>query len=63
MAQITVQIAGGEEISQQANTVGELKQTLSLTNFTAAVNGETQADDYQLRDGDHIDLAQAVKGA
>lgn len=60
---VIAQVLGGEKkVLDEVNTVGDVKSKLSVTNYTATVNGETQTDGYELEDGDFVSLTQAVKG-
>lgn len=63
MAKVQVQAVGGSIQQKEANTVGELKQMLNLTEFQATVNGEPEGDDYELADYEFVALAPKVKGA
>lgn len=62
MAQVSVKIAGGSMQLKDAATIGELKNSLGLTNHSAAVNGEIEDDSYQLSEGEFITLSPQVKG-
>lgn len=61
---IIAQVAGGsKQVLDDVDTVGELRSKLSLgTGYTAAVNGDSQSDDYNLDDGDFVTFAKATKG-
>ena len=63
MAKVQAQVVGGSIKQIEANTVGEVKEQLSSPTYTATVNGEPEADDYQLEDYEFVSLAPAVKGA
>ena len=63
MAKVQVQVTGGALTQQEAATVGELKQKLSVPNHQAVVNGDAAGDDFQLEDFQFVALAPSVKGA
>lgn len=70
MASVIVQRVGAEKQTCDAETIGDLKKQLGLSNYSAEVKciseGETsyssQGDDFQLSDGDMVKLAQNTKG-
>lgn len=62
MAEVFVKVTGGARKSEEADTIGELKEQLELENYTATVNGEEADDDHELEDDDIVALAKAVKG-
>lgn len=60
---VIAQVLGGEKkVLDNVETVGDVKQQLGVTGYTATVNGDTQSDGYDLEDGDFVSLSQAVKG-
>lgn len=62
MAKVFVKVIGGTRKAEEADTVGELKESLELENYTATVNGEEADDEQELEDDDIVALAKAVKG-
>lgn len=62
MAKVKVQVLGGTEQEKDANTIGELKKSMSLDNFQASVNGEPVADNHTLGQWDFVAFTQQVKG-
>lgn len=63
MAKITVQVTGGSLQQKEASNVTDLLAQLSLTNYTANVNGDAVANDYEFEDYEFVILAPSVKGA
>jgi len=64
MAKVQVQVAGGSIVQKEVETLGELKELMNASNYTATINGEPESDDnYSLSDFEFITLAPAVKGA
>lgn len=60
---VVAQVLGGEKkVLDNVNTVKDVTTQLKVTGYTATTNGETAAEDDELRDGDFVSLAQAVKG-
>lgn len=62
MASVIASVIGGTPMRVDATTVGDLKNKLELTNYTAAVNGETEDDDFTLSAEDFVSLSKAAKG-
>lgn len=63
MALVNVKISGQAEVRQfSVSTIGELKTELSLSNYSAAVNGSPQNDNFELSDAQLVTLAPSVKG-
>lgn len=64
MAKVTVTVLGSENpvVLEGVETVGEVKAEMNCPNHAATVSGEPVDDDDELRDGDFVDLAPAVKG-
>lgn len=63
MAKVQAQVVGGDIKQHDAETVGELKAKLSLTNYQATVNGEPADDSQELSDFEFVAFAPKVKGA
>lgn len=60
---IIAQVLGGEKkVLDDVGTVKDVKVALNATSYTATVNGDQQADHYEVEDGDFVSLSQAVKG-
>lgn len=62
MAKVTVKVTGGDIKEMNADTVGDIKDELNLSDYTATVNGEPAEDDYELEDFNFVTLSTAVKG-
>lgn len=63
MANIIVKILGKDGAQDKsAETVGELKSLLGLSNHSASVNGSAQENDFSLSDGQLVTFSTAVKG-
>lgn len=62
MANIVASVLGGNPKRMDVDTVGEAKEELNLTNYTASVNGEPADDDTELTDEDFVSFAPSVKG-
>lgn len=62
MAKVIVKVLGGSPQEKEADTVGELREGLSLENYTATVNGETADDETELEDNQLVFFAPSVKG-
>ena len=62
---ITVQILGGDltvlELDD-GDTVGTVKDTLEVANYTATVNGEPAEDDFELAEYEFVTLSPQIKG-
>lgn len=57
------QALGGEKtVHDNVRTVKDVCERMKLVGYTATVNGDQQAPDYALEDGDFVSLSQAVKG-
>lgn len=63
MAKVHAQVVGGSVKDVEADTVGEVKEQMKASTYTATVNGEPAADDDQLEDYQFVSLAPSVKGA
>ena len=60
---VTVQVIGGSTKSfDNFNTVGDIKKSLNLGNYTAQLNGEAANDNTPLQDYAFVALSAAVKG-
>ena len=63
MAQVAAKVMGGSLQEKDAETVGDLKESMNLEgNYSAQVNGEPADDDTQLRDRDFVTFTKSVKG-
>lgn len=62
MAKIVVKVLGSAPKEIDASTVGGVKTALSLSNYTANVNGEPADDNASLSEMDFVTLSPAVKG-
>lgn len=62
MAKVIVRVVGQNPREVEASTVGEVKRTLGLNNYTASVNREPASDGDGLTDDDLVLLAPSVKG-
>lgn len=62
MAQITVKVSGGNVKEMEAETIGEVKETMGLPNHVATINGEPASDEDELEDFNFVVLSTAVKG-
>lgn len=63
MAKVIVQVTGGQKQELEAATVGEVKQKLQATGYTANLNGNPAKDEQSLNAYDLVTLAPPVKGA
>lgn len=62
-ANVVVQVSGGsKQVLDGVSTVGDVKQRLGLSGYTAMVNGNPTQDCTQLQDGNYVTLAQPIKG-
>lgn len=60
---VVAQVLGGEKkVFDDVRTVKDVTNKLGATGYTATVNGDQQAEGYELDDGDFVSLSQAVKG-
>jgi hypothetical protein len=62
MAKVVAKIVGGSAKDLTAETVGEVKRQLGVTNYQANVNAEPADDALVLEEDDFITLSPAVKG-
>lgn len=62
MAKVIAKVIGGQPKEMDAESVADLKAQLSLTNYTASVNGSTVEDGYELTDYEFVSLSPSVKG-
>lgn len=62
MASVVVKVLGGSAQDKTAESVGELKSQLGLTNNSALVNGSPQDDSFLLSDGQIVAFGASVKG-
>lgn len=62
--QVQAQIAGGEvKVVRNVETVKELRRKLDLDkDHSATVNGEPEADEYELNDYELVTFAPKVQG-
>lgn len=63
MAKVNAKVLGGNTVEREALTIGDLKQQMNLTNYTAKVNGEIAQDDYYLSEEDFVLFTANAKGA
>ena len=63
MALVKVKILGNSEIKEYSvDSIGELKEELGLSNYSANVNGTAQGNDFKLADAQLVTFAPSVKG-
>ena len=63
MALVKVKTLGNAEIKEYSvDTIGQLKEELSLDGYSANVNGNAQGDNYELNDAELVTFAPSVKG-
>ena len=61
MAKVLVNVAGGNNQTKDAKTVGELATKVKAEGFVASVNGEPADDDQKLKANDYVSFARPVK--
>lgn len=61
MAKVFGRPASAHEI-EEGSTVGGLKATLGLPNYTATINASPASDSEVLSDGDYVNLTESIKG-
>ena len=58
-----IRITGKSGVQESTlSTVGEVKSSLDLSNYTATINGEPASDSDSLSGDDVVNFTQAVKG-
>lgn len=63
MAQVVVKVLGSSPRDVEASTVGDVKRSLHLEKYSAAVNGDPASDSTTLSENDFVTLSPSVKGA
>ncbi len=61
MAKVQVQVAGGSIQEKEAACIADLSNMVGASGYIATVNGEPQANSYQLKDYEFVSFAKPVK--